>query len=125
MKLVYLSLIFTALVGCSRSDNNNNPPGNSGTSNGTVEIIISEGATGKGPAAYGANPLHVPVGSKVVWRNDDDESHSATSNTGVWNTGTLKQGQSSTAVTFDRPGTFPYFCTLHGRASMSGTIVVP
>jgi plastocyanin len=118
------TVMFVAVLGCARSSDNNNNNTGADTS-GVTTIVISEGSTGRGPAAYGTNPLHLPLGAKVVWRNDDDETHTATSDTGIWDTGRLTQGKSSSAVSFDRAGTFPYHCTTHGRASMSGVIIVP
>lgn len=88
-----------------------------------VTVRIPVGATGMGPAAYGQNPLTVPVGTTVTWINDDSTPHTATSDTGVWDSGTLNQG-GQFSFTFSNPGTYPYYCTIHGRTSMSGTIEV-
>lgn len=89
----------------------------------TVTVTIDQGAVGKGSAAYGTNPLIVDVGTTVTWVNNDTVPHTATSETGVWDTGTIDPGQSS-SETFDTPGIFPYFCSIHGQASMSGVIQV-
>jgi plastocyanin len=48
-------------------------------------------------------------------------AHTATSDTGVWDSGTLATGQSY-SHTFDQPGTYTYHCTIH--PFMKGTIVV-
>ncbi len=69
----------------------------------------------------------IPKGATVIWTNQGQIFHTATSSANsqkVWDTGVLIQGRSSTAVTFNTPGTFPYFCQVHGAASMSGTITV-
>jgi plastocyanin len=76
-----------------------------------------------GSAAYGTNPLVVPVGTKVTWTNNDNIPHTATSDTGVWDSGTLNPGQSF-SFQFTKAGTYPYHCTIHGAASMSGVIQV-
>ncbi len=69
----------------------------------------------------------IRVGASVIWTNRDGAPHTATSGsgtaTGVFNTGNLNQNQASQPIRFDRAGTFPYFCQVHG-ASMSGTITV-
>jgi plastocyanin len=88
-----------------------------------VTVRIPAGATGKGPSAYGTNPLTVPVGTTVNWVNEDSALHSATSDTPGFDTGVLQTGQNS-SFTFTQPGTFPYHCSVHGQQSMSGTIVV-
>ncbi len=59
----------------------------------------------------------------MTWVNNDTVPHTATSDTGVWDSGTLNPGQSF-SFTFNDAGTFPYHCAIHGAASMSGTIVV-
>jgi plastocyanin len=69
----------------------------------------------------------IRVGTSVVWTNRDGAPHTATSGTGtatgVFNTGNLNQNQASRPILFDKPGTFPYFCEVHG-SSMSGTVTV-
>jgi plastocyanin len=88
-----------------------------------VTVTIAQGAMGKGPAAFGQNPLTIAAGTMVTWTNADSLPHTATSTSGVWDSGTMQPGQSFTR-TFNDAGTFPYFCAIHGAASMSGTIVV-
>lgn len=88
-----------------------------------VTVTIRPGATGQGPAAYGENPLVVPLGTRVTWVNEDSAPHTATSTTGVWDSETLATGQTF-SFTFTNTGTFPYYCEIHGAASMSGTIQV-
>jgi plastocyanin len=71
--------------------------------------------------------LQVPAGTTIVWTNEDAAPHTATSGSGTpdgtFDTGALAQGQSSRGILFDRPGTFHYYCTIHGT-SMSGTVTV-
>lgn len=76
-----------------------------------------------GTAAYGTNPLVVSVGTTVTWTNNDSAPHTVSSTTGVFESGNLNQGQTF-SFTFDQAGTFPYFCRIHGAASMSGVIQV-
>lgn len=94
-----------------------------GTAASAVTVHIPKDATGKGPAAYGTNPLVVPAGTQVTWTNDDSVAHTATSESGVWDSSFILPGKSYSHV-FDQPGTYPYYCTLHGKGSMSGTIEV-
>ncbi|HKQ68565.1 MAG TPA: plastocyanin/azurin family copper-binding protein [Polyangiaceae bacterium] len=89
----------------------------------TVTVDIPANAMALGRAAYGTNPLVVAPGTTVRWVNQDSVAHTATSDSGVWDSGTLTQGQSFN-FTFTTPGTFPYHCTIHGAASMSGVVVV-
>lgn len=86
-------------------------------------VRIAQGSVGKGPAAFGTNPLTISMGTTVTWINDDTVPHTATSDTMVWDSGTLQPGQNY-SFKFNNTGTFPYHCTIHGQQSMSGTIVV-
>jgi plastocyanin len=126
--IIFVALTSFLVCGCGNSSNGySGGPSNSGASipSGAVEITIPSGATGRGPAAYGTNPLHVPMNSVVVWRNSDGMAHTATSDSGIFDTGTISAAGVSKVVTFNNAGTFPYHCTIHGAASMSGVIVVP
>lgn len=72
--------------------------------------------------AFQPTPLTVPVGTTVVWTNQDNEAHTATSDTpGLFDTGPLDKGQSG-KVTFNQAGTITYFCRFHPE--MHGTITV-
>jgi hypothetical protein len=65
--------------------------------------------------------LTIHVGDTVTWTNDGPMEHSATSNSGAFNTGLLKKGQSA-SHTFTQAGTFAYDCVIH--PFMHGTIIV-
>lgn len=89
----------------------------------TAMITIPMGAAGKGLGGYSPNPAVVSAGSTVMWMNGDSVAHTATSSTGIWDSGAIAPGGSFSRV-FSEVGTFPYFCTIHGAAAMSGTVVV-
>lgn len=68
---------------------------------------------------FGFRPkqLAVPVGTRVVWTNDDEVEHTVTA---VADSGTTPQfsgvleGKGKTfSFSFDRPGTFNYQCARH------------
>ena len=63
----------------------------------------------------------ISANDSVRWTNDGAVVHSSTSNTGVWDSGTLNPGQSYTRQ-FTAVGSYPYFCSFH--PFMQGTIVV-
>jgi plastocyanin len=67
--------------------------------------------------------LTVPVGTRVVWRNDDDIPHTVVSDASppLFRSKALDTDDSYATV-FDKPGTYGYFCGLHPH--MQGTIVV-
>ncbi len=80
----------------------------------TVEIHIEA-------LKYGTDRLEIPVGTTVVWVNDDPVVHSSTSDDEVWDSDLIQPG-GRWARTFDEPGEFAYHCTPH--PFMKGVIVV-
>jgi plastocyanin len=72
--------------------------------------------------------LTVAVGRPVVWRHEGATQHTVTSGSptsnpgGLFDSGLISPG-SGFQFTFNAPGTFPYFCRVHGVA-MTGTITV-
>jgi plastocyanin len=70
--------------------------------------------------AFQPGDISVPVGTAVTWINKDNgPRHSATDADGSFDTGLLDSGQEATIV-FDTPGTYLYYCTLHGSPDGSG-----
>ncbi|WP_347403322.1 cupredoxin family copper-binding protein [Pandoraea sp. LA3] len=67
--------------------------------------------------------LTVKAGATVTWTNRDDEPHTVTSAAmpRVFASGALDT-DGTYAFTFDKPGTYPYFCAIHPH--MTGVIVV-
>ena len=64
--------------------------------------------------------------ARVTWTNIGKVEHTVTSKTGAWaDKGPLPpDGRGKFVVDVQRPGTFLYFCTIHGEAVMSGTLMV-
>jgi len=92
---------------------------------------------GFGFAAYAAEPstvtidnfafspaiLSVSPGTKVTWTNKDEEPHTVTSaDAGATFKSAALDTDDQFSFTFDKPGTYKYFCSIHPH--MSGTIVV-
>src|SRR5215467_2584375 len=65
--------------------------------------------------------LHIRNGSTVTWKNLDGEPHAIASDSGLFRSGALDEGDSF-QFTFDKPGTYPFFCSVHPH--MRGVIVV-
>jgi plastocyanin len=63
----------------------------------------------------------VPVGTKVTWENDDDIPHSIVETTGKFHSMALDT-EDKFSFTFDKAGTFEYFCGLHPH--MKAKVVV-
>jgi plastocyanin len=76
--------------------------------------------------AFDPKSLTIPVGTTVRFVNNDSASHTVTADDGSFDSGTLSNGQEFT-FTFDKAGTYPYYCKFHGGkggVGMSGTITV-
>jgi plastocyanin len=63
----------------------------------------------------------IAPGTKVTWINHDDIPHTATSTTKLFNSKALDTDEKY-SFTFDKAGTFPYFCAVHPH--MTGQIIV-
>lgn len=126
-------VVSVSLFGCNdqpkppiNSNNNPQPATAPSCPETALTVVISENAPGQGVSAFGSTPLVVPVGGTVKWTNHDSSPHTATSDTGVWDTDAIAPGESSAPVQFATVGSFPYHCEYFGKESMSGVIqVVP
>jgi len=75
-------------------------------------VTIPQGASGRGSNAYAPNPLTVAVGTTVTWTNTDTIAHTATSNSGVFDSGSISPG-GGFSFRFQNAGSFNYRCTFH------------
>ena len=71
---------------------------------------------------FSPKPIQIMVGSTVTWTNATAPTHTATSDTGAWDTGNIASGATSTAISFPTAGTFTYHCAIH--PSMTGSVIV-
>jgi hypothetical protein len=72
---------------------------------------------------FGSNnryPIAIAKGTTVTWINEDNTTHTTTSNSGLWDSGVLQPNQNF-SFTFNSPGTYYYHCKLH---PMSSEIIV-
>ncbi|QAY94887.1 hypothetical protein CWB41_03335 [Methylovirgula ligni] len=65
--------------------------------------------------------LHIRAGDTVTFKNDDDIPHRVAAEDGSFATKALDTDDVA-SVTFVKPGSFPYFCTIHPH--MRGKITV-
>jgi plastocyanin len=65
--------------------------------------------------------LTIAAGDSVTWTNADNGAHTATAESGAFDTGRLVGGATAT-LTFNGAGSFAYICAIH--TSMKGTITV-
>ena len=71
--------------------------------------------------AFNPQSTNVTAGDSVKWTNNGSFDHTSTSDSGVWNSGTIPSGSSFTRQ-FSTPGSFPYHCAIH--TSMLATVIV-
>jgi plastocyanin len=112
------------LIGCTPAPGGGAAPPEDGAllrqdpAQAVTEIVTARDMT------FSPATVTVPVGGTVVWKFEGPSPHTTTSLEGspqTWDSGI--QGAGATyPVRFDRPGTYPYRCTLH--AGMTGTVVV-
>ncbi|MFB6185870.1 MAG: plastocyanin/azurin family copper-binding protein, partial [Halobacteriaceae archaeon] len=71
----------------------------------------------------------VSTGAVVKWVNRDAFSHTVTSTqfhdkARSWQFDVTVEGGGSTHFTFEKPGVYEYYCTIHGKGSMCGAVLV-
>jgi LPXTG-motif cell wall-anchored protein len=84
-------------------------------------IAAASGSVTIADFSYSPASLTINQGDTVTWVNSGPTPHSATADSGSFNTGILKAGQSA-SHTFGEAGTFSYYCQPHPY--MKATIVV-
>ena len=72
--------------------------------------------------AYQMANIQVRVGTTVTWTNQDSVPHSVTFKNGMKDSGLMYQGQSF-SYTFNTPGTYQYYCTVHPYMVATITVV--
>ncbi len=72
--------------------------------------------------AYQMANIQVRAGTTVTWTNQDNVPHSVTFKNGMKDSGLLSQGQSF-SYTFNTPGTYQYYCTVHPYMVATVTVV--
>ena len=136
--VIFLTLMTAFAAGCAYSTSTATPEP---TSTPTPEAIEDPGSTaGESDsvteseatvtseiASFTLEDLTIKAGTTVVWKNLDSASHTATSGAsptpdGSWDTDRLRRDQSAEGITFNEPGTFAYFCTVH--PNMTATLTV-
>jgi len=65
--------------------------------------------------------LEITAGTTVTWTNNDDIPHAVGAQDLSWKSHAMDT-EETFSHTFDKPGTYEYFCTLHPH--MKGKIVV-
>jgi YVTN family beta-propeller protein len=72
--------------------------------------------------AFGPQAIMVKVGDAITWSNDDGAPHTVTFKDGSAGSKALSPGQTFTR-TFEKPGTYEYFCSFHPYMTASVTVL--
>ncbi|HEY7172466.1 MAG TPA: plastocyanin/azurin family copper-binding protein [Vicinamibacterales bacterium] len=116
IRLLLAALVLGVSFGCGSSSPSSPTPAPSAS---TVSIVMN--SSGLTTNAYSPNPITVAVGTTVTWMNNDTVTHTATGNTGLFDSGPIAPNQQFSR-TFSTVGSFPYHCTIH--PGMVGTVTV-
>ena len=65
----------------------------------------------------------VKVGTEVTWINRDSVKHTVTADEGGFDSGEIDTDKEF-SFRFTQAGRFPYYCEIHGKETMSGTVIV-
>lgn len=106
-RVLPLALVAVLLTGAGPT-----PSAVGGLGNTVVEINGS---------AYGPVTVKINLDTEVTWVNNDTMTHTATSNDGFFNTGSITQNDQD-SLEFPAAGTYRYHCNFH--AFMAGTVKV-
>jgi plastocyanin len=121
------SLALPALMwaaGCGGGSGSTTPtttPTTTQPAGGTADVTITINGQ-NGNMSFSPNPATAKVGQKVAWRNNDGITHTATANSGAFDTGSIGGGSTSRTITVTAAGSLDYHCQIH--PSMVGTLNV-
>jgi plastocyanin len=122
--LSFLALVLV-LTACGSSSS---APASSGTATATGSAAGQQ--TGASDAIviknfmFAPDSLTVSPGAVVTVHNEDSVAHTLTDKADptLFNTGSVNPGQTKTFKAPDKPGSYPFLCTIHQY--MTGTLVV-
>jgi plastocyanin len=125
LPMLALSLLLSAAACSSGGGSSYMTSPGAGTSSASSGRTITPKMSG---SAFVPAVDTVAAGSAVTWANQDGVNHTVTASPGStdsFNSGAVSGGASFTH-TFNTPGTYVYYCQIHGTptSGMRGTIVV-
>jgi plastocyanin len=117
---IFLISILMISNSCSKSTAYNTPnTGNTGGTGGTggpgANQVFIQGM------AFNPASITVTAGTTITWTNKDAISHTVTSDSNAFNSGTVKSG-ATFSFTFATAGTYSYHCTIHPSMVASVTV---
>jgi plastocyanin len=108
----FVPLAAALLLGASQAKVQ--PAGTGQTQAAVVEVKIDN-------FSFSPATLTVSPGTTVTWTNRDDIPHTVVSDDKIFKSKVLDTDEKF-SYTFDKPGSYPYFCSVHPK--MTGKVVV-
>ena len=99
--------IFSISDSCKKSTDGQGTPG--------INEVFIQGM------AFDPGTITVAANTTITWTNKDGVSHTVTSNTGLFDSGTINPNKTFSHL-FVTAGSYPYHCTIH--PSMTATVNV-
>jgi plastocyanin len=65
--------------------------------------------------SFSPTPIAIPVGTTLTWTNHDDVPHTVVSDDQQQFKSKALDTDEKFSHTFDKPGTYPYFCSIHPK----------
>lgn len=84
----------------------------------TAAVTVGPGSS----LTFAPQNVDIAAGGTVTWTWGGTLPHSVTSDTGLFDSGVMMTGTFS--FTFATAGIYNYFCTVHGRNVMFGSVIV-
>lgn len=121
------SLSLAGCTGDGGGDGGSQPADSSGPSGEEGEQVDETVAMQN--RAYRPQTLDVEAGATVGWTNDDGVGHTVTSaqfhdTAASWDLDAQASPGDSVTHTFEEAGVYEYYCTIHGRETMCGAVLV-
>jgi len=115
------------VLGCAKDEATTS----TGGAESTTTVAVNSGETiaitaVAGKFAFEPETMDVKVNEAVVWKNTDTTKHTVTADPDqvVSFKSPTMATDAEFVQTFAEAGTYTYYCSIHGREKMSGTITV-
>ena len=126
-----VALVVVLLTGCGGDDNSDTKSSSAAKTTATQtatqqETVPAVVKVSIGDNFYKPKDLTIRRGQSVSWRNAGAVAHTVTSDSSSiakFDSGTVNPG-GAYVLKPSTPGKISYYCTIHGKAVMSGTVTV-
>jgi hypothetical protein len=121
--VLIFSMCIMMIAGCNKDSSNPYGANDPGPYNGGNPTPPPPNTVVMSGMAFSPISITIAAGTVLTWQNADAVAHTATSDSGKWDTGRIPPGGTG-RVTFDTRGTYTYNCVYHASMGMRGTVIV-